>query len=42
MIKLISQTIMTPYFVPETAWGELGIKTVCVKVFFAGIYGEYS
>jgi transcription initiation factor IIF auxiliary subunit len=37
MIKEISQTIMTPYLVPETAWGEFGINTVWVKVFLGGI-----
>ena len=40
MIRDMSHTIISPYFVPDTAWGELGIKTVWVNVFFAGISGE--
>lgn len=32
--------MMTPSLVPETACGELGMKTVWVSVFFAGISGE--
>jgi len=31
---------MTPSRVPETACGEFGINTVCVKVFLLGISGE--
>lgn len=38
----ISHTIITPYLVPDTACGELGINTVCVRFFLGGIYGEYN
>ena len=42
IISEISQTIMTPYLVPVTACGELGMNTVCVSTFFEGISGTYS
>lgn len=42
IIRDISQTIITPSLVPVTAWGESGIKTVCVKIFLAGISGAYN
>jgi hypothetical protein len=35
----ISQTMITPYLVPVTACGELGINTVCVRIFLGGISG---
>lgn len=42
IIREISHTIITPYFVPVTACGEFGMKTVWVRTFFPGISGEYS
>ena len=40
IIKDMSQTIITPYLVPVTAWGELGMNTVWVSTFLPGISGE--
>lgn len=39
MMREISQTMMTPSLVPVTACGELGMKTVWVRVFLEGRSG---